>query len=72
MQFFIGLASYITEEPFEASMMVHFRNRLNVELVERMNRNIFGGKNEESGKKEEAKKKLRIGENPRKIRIKDN
>ena len=72
LQFFIGLTKYSNEEPFEASMMVHFRNRLNVELVGRMNRNIFGDKTEENGEKEEAEKKLRISKKTRKRRMKGN
>lgn len=55
LQYFIGLNRYSNEAPFEASMLVHFRDRLNVELVKRMNRNIFGTEN---GEKEEAEKKL--------------
>jgi transposase, IS5 family len=37
LQYFIGLKSYRNEAPFEASMLVHFRQRLEVDLVNRIN-----------------------------------
>ena len=53
LQYFIGLREYSNRAPFEASMLVHFRDRLDVELIKRMNRETFGGKEEE---KEDEKK----------------
>lgn len=37
LQYFIGLESYKNEAPFEASMMVHFRQRLEMKLVNKIN-----------------------------------
>ena len=60
LQYFIGMKKYSNEAPFEASMLVHFRDRLDVELIKRMNTETFGGKEEESGEKKESGKKLSI------------
>ena len=57
LQYFIGMKEYSNEAPFEASMLVHFRDRLDVELIKRMNRETFGGKEEEKGEKKEDEKK---------------
>jgi transposase, IS5 family len=53
LQYFIGLKSYRNEAPFEASMLVHFRQRLEMDLVNKINRKIC----EENGKKAESVKK---------------
>jgi transposase, IS5 family len=38
LQYFIGISSYSNEAPFDASMLVHFRERISADLVNRMNR----------------------------------
>ncbi|WP_197046537.1 transposase, partial [Planktothrix paucivesiculata] len=38
LQYFIGLSEYRNEAPFDASMLVHFRTRINVNLVNKVNR----------------------------------
>ena len=40
LQYFIGLESYQGEAPFDASMMVHFRQRIGAELLERINKSM--------------------------------
>jgi len=40
LQYFLGLTEYSNQAPFEASMMVHFRKRLNLELVGRINEQV--------------------------------
>ncbi len=40
LQYFLGLSEYSNKAPFEASMMVHFRKRLNLEIVGRINERI--------------------------------
>lgn len=40
LQYFLGLTKYTNQEPFEASMLVHFRQRLNRELVVKINEQI--------------------------------
>jgi transposase, IS5 family len=37
LQCFIGMSSYINEAPFDASMLVHFRERISADLVNRVN-----------------------------------
>ena len=37
LQYFLGLTEYTNQAPFEASMLVHFRKRLNQELVGKIN-----------------------------------
>ena len=40
LQYFLGLSEYSDKAPFEASMMVHFRKRLRLEFVGRINERI--------------------------------
>ncbi len=40
LQYFLCLSEYRDKAPFEASMMVHFRKRLNLETVGRINERI--------------------------------
>ena len=40
LQYFLGLSRYTNKAPFEASMFVHFRKRLNRELLGRINERI--------------------------------
>jgi predicted flavoprotein YhiN len=37
LQYFTGLKNYRNEAPFEASMLVHFRQRLEIDLVNKIN-----------------------------------
>ena len=37
LQYFIGLDSYRNEAPFEASMLVYFRERLGIDVVNKIN-----------------------------------
>jgi hypothetical protein len=38
LQYFIGLSTYSNKAPFEASMLVHFRERIGLELINKINR----------------------------------
>ncbi len=40
LQFFLGLSEYSDKAPFEASMLVHFRKRVNRELIGQLNEAI--------------------------------
>jgi transposase, IS5 family len=40
LQYFLGLSEYTDKAPFEASMMVHFRKRLKLEIIGRINEQI--------------------------------
>lgn len=41
LQYFLGLWEYSDKAPFEASMMVHFRKRLGMEMINRVNKHII-------------------------------
>jgi cobalamin biosynthesis protein CbiD len=53
LQYFIGLKSYRNEAPFEASMLVHFRQRLEMDLINKINSRMC----EKNGEKVESEKK---------------
>lgn len=40
LQYFLGLSEYSDKAPFEASMLVHFRKRVNLELIGQLNEAI--------------------------------
>ncbi|MEH2304441.1 IS5 family transposase [Nostoc sp.] len=40
LQYFVGISSYINEAPFDPSMLVHFRERINAELVNKINQQM--------------------------------
>jgi hypothetical protein len=56
LQYFIGLTAYSNESPFEASMLVHFRERINVDLVNKVNKRMVSKIEEVSGLQAEEKK----------------
>src|SRR5215469_10467192 len=37
LQFYIGMECYRNEAPFDASLMTHFRERLHIEMIDRVN-----------------------------------
>ena len=57
LQYFIGLMSYQEDAPFDASMMVHFRKRINAELVNKIN----------EGMVERARKKIELEEKEKRV-----
>ena len=63
LQYFIGLSNYRNEAPFEASMLVHFRQRLEIDLVNKINSKMCreNGEKVEPGKKSsKAVAKMRV------------
>jgi len=54
LQYFIGFTKYSNQAPFESSMLVHFRKRLNRQLVGRINERIV--LNNKQTEREQAKK----------------
>ncbi len=40
LQYFIGMSSFSQDTPFDASMLVHFRQRIGIELVNRINQKM--------------------------------
>lgn len=61
LQFFLGLSEYSDKAPFEASMMVHFRKRLTLEIIGRMNEEIVSQSNKRL-KEESSEKVVSSGE----------
>lgn len=62
LQYLIGMEGYQDEEPFDPSMMVHFRNRISPEMLSEINERIHVEqvkKNRKLIKKLKKKKKLR-------------
>ena len=57
LQYFIGLSDYSNEAPFEPSMMVYFRKRIDQKLVNQVNKKMVKNLRE---KTEELEKKRRI------------
>jgi hypothetical protein len=55
LQYFIGQRFYSNEAPFDASLLVKFRERINVNLVNQINQRMVQKSQEQS--EEEAKKK---------------
>ena len=40
LQYFIGMSAYSNKPPFDPSMLVHFRERIDINLVNKINREI--------------------------------
>ena len=62
LQYFIGLSEYSNDSPFEASMMVYFRERINMDFVKKINQKMVIDSLEEIEDKEtetEGNKKKR-------------
>ena len=55
LQYFIGQTSYSNEAPYDASLLVRFRDRINVNLVNEINQRMVKKIQEEA--EEESKKK---------------
>jgi transposase, IS5 family len=53
LQYFIGMEKYSNKEPFEASMLVHFRQRIGEELVNKINKKTIELAEEKAPKKVE-------------------
>ncbi len=61
LQYFIGMSSYSNKPPFEASMMVYFRERINMDYVKKINQKMVLDSLDKTGETEtEANKKKRI------------
>ena len=56
LQYFLGMSSYSNEAPFEASMMVHFRERIEMNLVKKINQKMVKNFTEKTEDKEKKKK----------------
>ena len=56
LQYFVGISSYSNETPFDSSMLVHFRQRISVDLVNKVNQEMVK-KMLETTSSESSKKK---------------
>ena len=65
LQYFIGMSSYSNEAPFEASTMVDFRERIEMNLVKKINRKMVKNfiEKKESESEEEKKRRNRNSTN---------
>lgn len=59
LQYFIGLSSYNDKTPFDSSMLVHFRQRIGVELVNKINQEMVKKMLEETSSQSNQKKRLK-------------
>ncbi len=56
LQYFLGMSEYSNEAPFEASMMVHFRERIEMNLIKKINSYMVKDFTEKTEDKEKKKK----------------
>lgn len=56
LQYFLGMSNYSDEAPFEASMMVYFRERIGIDLVKKINQKMVSDFTEKSAESESKKK----------------
>ncbi|WP_088889124.1 IS5 family transposase [Leptolyngbya ohadii] len=54
LQFFLGLSEYSDTAPFDASMLVHFRKRVKLELIGQINEAIIKQSDENDSSKQEG------------------
>ena len=57
LQYFIGMSSYSNEAPFDASMLVHFRERIGANVVNRVNQVMVKKMQENASTSVDEKKK---------------
>ncbi len=57
LQYFIGMSAYSNEAPFEPSMLVHFRKRIDKNLLNQVNKKMVKNFTEKTEEEEEIKKK---------------
>lgn len=58
LQYFLGIAEYSNKAPFEASMLVHFRQRIGERIVNEINRKIVERNIEKVAEKNPEKKSM--------------
>ena len=56
LQYFLGMSNYSNESPFDPSMMVHFRERIDLNLVNDINQKMVKDISENNQEKESEKK----------------
>lgn len=71
LQYFIGLSSYSNEQPFDPSMLSHFRKRIKDDVINKVNQAMIA-KSEENSLSELEKKTTRQLNQSINQQIKDN
>ena len=61
LQYILGLSAYSNEAPFEASMLVHFRARIGVNLINQVNKKMVSNQGELTGFQRGEKKPEKEG-----------
>jgi transposase, IS5 family len=56
LQYFLGMSNYTDEEPFDSTMFVYFRERINVDLVKKVNLKMVINQSENLSNKSDKKK----------------
>src|SRR4028118_461647 len=65
LQYFIGQSSYSNEIPFDPSLLVHFRQRISAELVNKVNREVVRRLREPTRSDSEKKNQAEQSEPPK-------
>jgi IS5 family transposase len=60
LQYFIGMSCYSNNAPFDASMLVHFRERIDINLVNKVNREMV-----KQGLEKKRRQKKKKSQKPR-------
>ncbi len=60
LQYFIGISKYTNELPFEPSMMVHFKRRINQKMLDKINRKMVENEIKKKREKKNVSKKMRV------------
>jgi transposase, IS5 family len=55
LQYFIGLSSYSNDYPFDPSMLCHFRQRIDMDLVNKINQSMVKRNSEKTSSEPEKK-----------------
>ena len=61
-QYFIGMEGYRDEAPFDSSMMTHFRERLTLEMINRVNERVIENEHKKKEQKETGQNGTAKGE----------
>ena len=62
LQYFLGLSDYSNDSPFEPSMMVYFRKRIDKNLLNQVNKKMVKNLREKTKESEKKKKERKSGQ----------
>lgn len=72
LQYFIGQSHYSNDVPFDASLLVRFRERIKVNLVNQINERMVKKIQEEAEEESKKKAQTQKGKKQERPQIKDN